>query len=279
MKVLLAAFLAALIGFVLAAFTGWPSHAGTMFFFNVGKGGGGGAGGSPTLSISGPTNGYVGLPSAAFSVSLSNAIFNGSQTVTVSDGASGGTFTPSVGAPGVSSVTVTPAGGSSGFSFTYTAAGAGAVTLTVTNGQGWVNPAPVTYTAGVLVTGFTATGPATGTTGSPSSNFTVTLTPGGAVFSGTDTITLSDSGGGGTFTPSVGSAGVSSVIVTPAGGATSFTFTYKAFTNGAYSISFTNAQGWANAAPLTYTFSPPAACSNKLDFTQACNSQYIGAIL
>jgi hypothetical protein len=24
---------------------------------------------------------------------------------------------------------------------------------------------------------------------------------------------------------------------------------------------------------------PPPSCSNKLDFTQACNSQYIGAIL
>ena len=26
-------------------------------------------------------------------------------------------------------------------------------------------------------------------------------------------------------------------------------------------------------------FPPPPVCSNELDFTQACNSQYIGAIL
>ncbi len=45
MKILLIAVVAVLMGFTLAALTGWPSHAGSMFFFNVGQGGGGGGGG------------------------------------------------------------------------------------------------------------------------------------------------------------------------------------------------------------------------------------------
>ncbi len=31
--------------------------------------------------------------------------------------------------------------------------------------------------------------------------------------------------------------------------------------------------------PVTGNYVPPPPCSNKLDFTQACNSQYAGAIL
>src|SRR6202035_2700074 len=61
--------------------------------------------------------------------------------------------------------------------------------------------------------------------GTPTASFTVTLA-GGAAFTGDQTITISDGGDGGTITPSVGPPGTSSVIVTPASAAASFTFTY-----------------------------------------------------
>jgi enterochelin esterase-like enzyme len=91
--------------------------------------------------------GVTSSPSYPFTVSLPSGTFNGSQTVTISDGSQGGTFTPSVGSPGTNSITVTPAGGASGFTFTYSAASTGNKSISVSNGQGWANAAPVTYYA------------------------------------------------------------------------------------------------------------------------------------
>lgn len=103
------------------------------------------ASGTLSLTFSGPSNGVVSTPSAAFTVMLVGTSFNGSQTVTVADGSKGGTFTPSVGSPGTSTVTVTPTNGSTSFTFTYTPAVTGNITLTLTNAQMWGNPAPVVY--------------------------------------------------------------------------------------------------------------------------------------
>lgn len=94
------------------------------------------------VTISGPSSGSVGVDSFDFTVTIAtNSTFNGTQTVTLSDGGNGGTFTPSVGSPGTSSVTVTPANAASSFTFKYKPASGGTKTLTPTNGQGWTNPA------------------------------------------------------------------------------------------------------------------------------------------
>ncbi len=107
---------------------------------------------------------------------------------------------------------------------------------------------------------YTASGPSSGNVGIASTNFTVTLL-GTATFTGDETITLSDSSGGGTFTPSVGSSGVSSVVVTPTNGSTSFTFTYTPASSGSKTLSFDAGQDvWTDPTSLTYTVvSAPAA--------------------
>jgi len=102
---------------------------------------------TPVLSAGGPSSGTVNVASANFTVTLANATFNGAQTVTIGDGAQGGTLTPSVGSPGTSSVVVTPSNGASNFTFTYTPVTTGAITLTFSNAQAWTNPAPLSYTS------------------------------------------------------------------------------------------------------------------------------------
>lgn len=106
-------------------------------------------------------------------------------------------------------------------------------------------------------TGYTVSGPASGPVGSASSAFTVTIAT-GATFAGTETVTLSDGGNGGTFTVTAAGGSVSgnntgNPTVTPAAGATNFTYTYTAATSGAKSLAGTNAQGWTDASPATYT--------------------------
>jgi hypothetical protein len=101
------------------------------------------------LTLSGPSSGTVAAPSTNFTVNLINGTFNGSQTVTLSDGSLGGTFTPSVGSPGTSTVTVTPAANAPNFTFTYAPAVVATVTLSVTNAQGWFNPSSVNYASSV----------------------------------------------------------------------------------------------------------------------------------
>ena len=93
--------------------------------------------------------GVLGAASGTCTVIVTGASFNGSRLVTLSDSGQtpGGTFTPSVGAPGTSTVTVAPASGSS-FTFTYTPLGAvGVRILALTNSFAATNPANVTYTA------------------------------------------------------------------------------------------------------------------------------------
>lgn len=97
-------------------------------------------------------------------------------------------------------------------------------------------------------------GPLTGTHGVASSNFTVTLLGGnGATFSGSQSITISDGGNGGTITPSVGSPGTSTCVVTPTSGTSSFTFTYTAAAAGTYTLAYTNSNsGWYPSAQSSY---------------------------
>jgi LmbE family N-acetylglucosaminyl deacetylase len=99
------------------------------------------------LTKTGPVFGGNGVASSNFTVGLVADTFNGSETVTLSDGGAGGAFTPSVGSPGTGTCVVTPANAATGFTFTYTPAGLGTVTLTVTNAQSWINPSTSTYTA------------------------------------------------------------------------------------------------------------------------------------
>ena len=104
-------------------------------------------------SVIGPSTGAVGMPSATFILNLeTGASFTGNQAIVISDGGVGGTFTPSVGSPGIGSVVVAPpetVGGppATSFRFTYTALAAGNVTLTFANLNGWNNPAPIVYAA------------------------------------------------------------------------------------------------------------------------------------
>jgi hypothetical protein len=92
--------------------------------------------GGISIAASEPSSGLVSIASTNFTVMLSGATFNGSQTVTINDGQAGanrGLFTPSVGGTATGSVTVTPAAAATGFTFTYTPATTGAITLTFTN--------------------------------------------------------------------------------------------------------------------------------------------------
>lgn len=87
----------------------------------------------------------VSSPSLPFNVTLGTGTFSGSQTITISDGGAGGTITPSVGAPGTSSVVVTPTVGTNSFTFTYAGSTAGAKTIAFSNAQGWYDPQPLGY--------------------------------------------------------------------------------------------------------------------------------------
>ena len=109
-----------------------------------GKGSAGGASG-PSFTASGPGSGVVNAASTNFTVTLSGTTFNGSTTITISDGSQGGTITPSVGSPGTSTVVVTPVNGATGFTFTYTPVVTPSVTLTFTNAQSWGNANPLVY--------------------------------------------------------------------------------------------------------------------------------------
>ena len=99
---------------------------------------------SPTLSISGCSSGSLRVASATCTVTLANATFDGAHSVVVSDGGSGGTITPSVGSPGVSTVTVTPTSGTT-FTFTYTPNLVGNIGLSLANAYGWANPSVLSY--------------------------------------------------------------------------------------------------------------------------------------
>lgn len=99
-----------------------------------------GASGSATaivISNASPAAGQVGQPSNDFTVGA-NGTITGTVAVTPSEGAGGGTFTPS---------SVNISSGSPTATFKYTPASVGAKSITVANNGGLTNPGAVTYTA------------------------------------------------------------------------------------------------------------------------------------
>lgn len=124
---------------VLTAFPGSVTAEGLVVTLQVG---------TVNYTVSGPAGGAHGSASAPFTVAVeTGASFTGDQSITISDGSAGGTFTPSIGPPGAGLVTVTPADTATSFTFTYTPASAGAKTLSFGDGQQWSDPAAIIYTA------------------------------------------------------------------------------------------------------------------------------------
>lgn len=107
---------------------------------------------SPGYAVSGPSAATVGTASSPFTLAVAGGgKFNGTETITLSDGGAGGTFTPSIGSASVSPTTVTPVDGASSFTFTYTPAASGSLTLTAANGQSIVAPGGQSVTASATV--------------------------------------------------------------------------------------------------------------------------------
>jgi hypothetical protein len=212
-------------------------------------------------SVSGPSSGYVYSASTNFTVTKSSGTFNGSMTITISDGSQGGTIAPSVGSPGTSSVTVTPTNGTSSFTFTYTPVVAATITLAFTStGINGENQPPITYTSNPITVSNTCVS-YTGLANVASATCTISVS--GLAFDGTRSVTMTDSGEyfGGTFTPSIGNPAVSTVTVTPPSGS-SFTYTYTpATTVGARLITVTNTFAGANPANVTYTATSGDVCT------------------
>lgn len=93
------------------------------------------------ITMTGPTSGIVSVASSNFTVALSpnGGTVTGTVTVTPSDSAAGGTFTPAT----VSLTTAAPSA-----TFTYTpSATAGSKTISITNNGSLSNPASITYAA------------------------------------------------------------------------------------------------------------------------------------
>src|SRR5271157_3500058 len=100
----------------------------------------------PYLSWSScPSSGNVAVASSTCTVTLTNAAFDGTTSVTLSDVGNNGTFTSSLGG-GTGSVTLTPTASSSSFTFTYTAAVVGSRSWTMTaSNSAWTTPAANAY--------------------------------------------------------------------------------------------------------------------------------------
>lgn len=116
------------------------------------------------ISFSGPNAGFNGSASTPYTVVLATrATFTGDQTLTFDDGSKGGTFTPSVGSPGTSTVTVTPTAGTNFFTFTYTPAASGTIMITPTSGQtAWTMPNHISFVSKTVNPSMTATAASVG---------------------------------------------------------------------------------------------------------------------
>ncbi len=195
--------------------------------------------------FSGPSHAFVTQASGNFTVAPTLVV--PSDTVTPSDGGSGGTFTPS-------SLTFTAT--SAPKTFTYTAASKGVKTLGLTSAASIpVVPSSLSCTIGQVPVNYTLAGPSGGLAGSPSSNFT--LTPASSVDS--DAISLSDGGSGGTFAPSS-----LTFIATSA----AKTFSYTPTTPGAKTLTATSSYGGTiSGSPTTYT---PTPIPGSIRFLNQC---------
>lgn len=112
---------------------------------------------------------------------------------------------------------------------------------------------------------YTISGPASGAVNATSGVFTLALASG--TFNGANTISFS-------FPANMhmaivsnpgGSASIvgSSAVVTPANGATGFTFTFAPTVTGAKTTTPTNAQGWADPAAFVYTVNAASSASSS----------------
>lgn len=145
---------------------------------------------------------------------------------------------------------------------------AGGLHLTVTGYINWAN-CMLPVMASINSTAFSTIGSLSGNVGTDSSSVTITLN--GINSNGTvstfstgnggthpQTVILASSVGSDTFSITGGTGGsacASPCTVTPANGASSFSFTSKPFTIGARTVSLTNGQGlgWVNPPTLPFT--------------------------
>jgi hypothetical protein len=100
------------------------------------------SGAATAITITGPSSGYVGVPSSAFTIGA-NGTISGTITVTPSDSGGGGTFSPT---------SVSISSGSPTATFTYTPASSGTKSISVTNTGGLSNPSALSYNALVVGT-------------------------------------------------------------------------------------------------------------------------------
>ena len=140
---------------------------------------------SVTASLTGPSSGVVGQPSAPFTITLS-----GSWTgvITPSDGGAGGTFSPS---------SLTWFATQQPQTFTYTAAAATTIMITATGAPTLpITGSPLAISVSASFTA-TLTGPGSAVQGEASNAFVIAPS-----IAWTGTVEFSDGGAGGIFTPS-----------------------------------------------------------------------------
>lgn len=95
-------------------------------------------------TLSGPSSGTVSVASTNFTVGA-NGTITGTVTVTPSDAADGGTFTPT--SVAISSGTPTA-------TFTYTPASTGAKTISISDDGGLTDATPLSYTSNAAASGY-----------------------------------------------------------------------------------------------------------------------------
>ncbi|MDP2323529.1 MAG: hypothetical protein Q8N51_05810 [Gammaproteobacteria bacterium] len=101
-------------------------------------------GGATATTLSGPSSGTTGVASTNFTVGA-NGTITGTVTVTPSDAADGGTFTPT--SVAISSGTPTA-------TFTYTPASVGVKTISISDDGGLTDATPLSYTSNAAVSGY-----------------------------------------------------------------------------------------------------------------------------
>lgn len=124
------------------------------------------ASGATATTLSGPSSGTTGVASTNFTVGA-NGTITGTVTVTPSDAANGGTFTPT--SVAISSGTPTA-------TFTYTPASTGVKTISISDDGGLTDATPLSYTSNAAAdtTAPTLTSPTGTQTGSTTASGTVT---------------------------------------------------------------------------------------------------------
>ncbi len=176
-------------------------------------------------SVTGTSNGTPLVASSNFTVTPNLAA---TDTINLSDGGNGGTFTPT-------SLSWTASAAAKTFTYTPATEGHKNLTLTSTGGN-TVFSSPWPYNATISLK---LTGPSSGLEGSPSANFTVT--PSAATV---DSITFSDGGAGGTFSPNP----------LALSGAGAVNFTYTPGSAGTITLTLTSGDGATiSGSPFTYT--------------------------